>query len=241
MLKIAVCDEEILMTSKIEKLLLDIGAKRAIDIDVDVFFDGRKLEKNIDQGEVFDLIYLDIEMKKRNGIETAKGIRLHDPTVVLIYVSSSNTYMKELLEVEPFRILDKPVDNKLFEECFLKAYDKILGTNAHYEFKFRREVIKVPLNEILYFESSKRTIFLITQNDTFKFYGKLSEVEKNVEKSKYSFLRIHQSYLVNYKYVKKIGYNYTELIDGTILHISEDRQKWIRNKYCNLRGSEVIG
>ncbi|MDR1550284.1 MAG: LytTR family transcriptional regulator [Hungatella sp.] len=85
--------------------------------------------------------------------------------------------------------------------------------------------MKVSLDKIRYFESSKRTIHLFMERDTYKFYGKLSEVEKNMERSKFSFLRIHQSHLVNYKYIKGIGYNFVELTDGNMLQMSKDRQK----------------
>lgn len=238
MLRIAVCDDNILITSEIENILFKIAARKALDVEVDVFFDGEELEKSVKQGDIFDIIYLDIEMKKRNGIETAKGIRLHNSSVILVYVSGCCTATNKLLEVEPFRLLGKPINSQLFEKYFLEAYHKILNTDSYYEFKFKCEIVKVSLNKIRYFESSKRIIHLYMEQDTHKFYGKLSEVEKDMERSKLSFLRIHQSYLVNYKYIKRIGYNFAELTDGTMLQMSKDRQKWIRHKYCNFNGGE---
>lgn len=37
-----------------------------------------------------------------------------------------------------------------------------------------------------------------------KFYGKLNNIEKQLVDSKIPFLRIHQSYLVNYRFICKI-------------------------------------
>ena len=67
-----------------------------------------------------------------------------------------------------------------------------------------------------------------------KFYGKLNNIEKQLVDSKIPFLRIHQSYLVNYRFICKISFSHVTLRDGTVLQISEDRQKKIREQYNNL-------
>lgn len=73
-----------------------------------------------------------------------------------------------------------------------------------------------------------------------KFYGKLSNIEKQLKDGKIPFLRIHQSYLVNYRYVCKISYSNVILFDGTVLQISEDRQKEIRERYNDLLAGDFL-
>ena len=41
-----------------------------------------------------------------------------------------------------------------------------------------------------------------------KFYGKLNNIEKQLVDSKIPFLRIHQSYLVNYRFICKIIFSH---------------------------------
>lgn len=241
MLRIAVCDEDRFITSEIESLLLEIAAIKALDVQVEVFLNGGELEECVNQGDIFDIIYLSVGMDKKKGIATAKNIRLHDHTAVIICVSGCNIAANVLLEAEPFRLLDKPINGILFQKYFLEAFYKILNSDAYFEFRFQRETIKVLFNQIRYFESIKRKISLFMEHDTYKFYGKLNEVENHINGSKFSFLRIHQSFLVNYKYIKKIGNNYVELTDGAMLHMSEDRQKCIRHKYCGPARREVLG
>ena len=65
-------------------------------------------------------------------------------------------------------------------------------------------------------------------------------VEKQLKNGKIPFLRIHQSFLVNYRFVQKISFTKVVLTDGTELHISEDRQKTIRAKYNELLGGEFL-
>lgn len=240
MLKIAICDDDVAMTSSIEELLLNITKRQKIDADIEVFFDGSSLCHDIKNGNKFDLIYLDIKMKKLDGIDTAKIIREYGLESIIIYISSYDSYLRQLFEVEPFRFLDKPINKKQFLTYFNKAYQKIITNSALYQYKFNKEVYRVPIREIMYFESDNRIVYIVTGQNKDRFYGKLNAVEQSIKKSKIVFLRIHQSYLVNYSYIKRMGFTEVELFDGTILPISDDRQKRIRDEYCAFVGGEII-
>lgn len=89
-------------------------------------------------------------------------------------------------------------------------------------------------------ELSGRLINIKHKDGDGKFYGKLNIIEKQLMDGKIPFLRIHQSYLVNYRFVCKISFSRVILFDGTILQISEDRQKMIRAKYNDLLGGEFL-
>lgn len=68
----------------------------------------------------------------------------------------------------------------------------------------------------------------------YKFYGKLNDIEEQVRKSNKSFLRIHQSYLVNYDYIKIIRYQSVVMKNEIELQISEDRKKLIRSSLMQI-------
>lgn len=85
-----------------------------------------------------------------------------------------------------------------------------------------------------------RTINVYSRdNKTEKFNGKLSEVEERLGNGKIPFLRIHQSYLVNYHHIRSRSKTSVTLINGTKLPISEDRQKNFGKQYSRLLGGEV--
>lgn len=58
MLNIAICDDEISVTGKLDMLLEKIAKKNFIDIEVEVYLDGAELAKAVEEGERFDIIYL---------------------------------------------------------------------------------------------------------------------------------------------------------------------------------------
>ena len=71
MLKIAVCDDEKIVTSEIEEKIYSVSSKMNVTVEVDVFFDGKTfVNYMINENKSYDLIYIDIEMMGQNGIET---------------------------------------------------------------------------------------------------------------------------------------------------------------------------
>lgn len=238
---IAVCDDDINSTNMIENLLYKIAKEKDIDIYIDVFYDGAMLINYMERSnKIYNLIYLDIEMDSLSGIETARQIRAKDSCAVVIFVSNYDSYFRDMLEVEPFRFLDKPIDSVKFENYFLKALEKIECGNESFVFKYQKEMYMVKYKDIKYFESDKRIIHIRGKDRSYQFYGKLNEIEKIVLEKDKHFMRIHQSYLVNMQYVRKITFSYMEMEDGTILNISEDRQKSFRYKYCDLIGEDLL-
>ena len=72
-------------------------------------------------------------------------------------------------------------------------------------------------------------------------YGKLNDIEKSLKKSKVAFLRVHQSFLVNYKHVDELGYDFVVLDNGKQISISEDRRKNISQEYCAMEDTFYVG
>lgn len=142
--------------------------------------------------------------------------------------------------MEPFRFIKKPIDEKIFFSYFNKAYERILQDEAYFEYRFNKIPHKILTKDIIYFESSGRLIKVWEKGGEGKFYGKLSIIEKQLQPGKISFLRIHQSYLVNYSFIKEISFSRVVLMNGTELQISEDRRKAIRVKYNELLGGEFL-
>ena len=240
MIKVAICDDETIIASQIESLILNICKNENILVSTDVFYNGESLEEEILKGTIYDLIYLDIQMEKGDGITTAKHIRTIDENALLIYVSGYDKYFMELFRLDVFDFIKKPINTKYFTDTFLDANRKICNNKVYFTYRYKSEEHKIPCIEIIYFESWGRKINLHIKNgDVETFNGKLSEVETQIEGGKIPFLRIHQSYLVNYHHIKSRSKTEVTLINGRKLSISEDRQKNFGEQYSRLLGGEI--
>ncbi len=244
MLRIAICDDDSKFTRKLETLVLQESQKLGIRADTDVFSDGKTLLKSFQNGDHYELIFIDIEMEQVDGITAARRIREIDRTVLLVYVSGYDKYLKELFEVEPFRFLSKPLNHAQFDRYFKEACKRINETEVFYQFTFNKEIRKISVKDIVYFESNNRIVYIHLKDGTNEyFYGKLNNVEKELAASRQYFLRIHQSFLVNYDYIIKMNFfnitiNYAR--KKMELKISEDRQKEVRRQLCKIADGKAV-
>ena len=103
-IKIAICDDEVEMASDIEERILNLQEKYSIRVEIDVFYDGSTLTEYVEKNDNYDLIYLDIEMKSEDGVAAARKIRMFNKSVLIIFVTSHESFAKEVFEVSAFRL-----------------------------------------------------------------------------------------------------------------------------------------
>lgn len=240
MLSIAICDDDIQTTGKMEMQIQKMAKQNFVDTDIEVFWNGKSLVDAVVAGDGFDIIYLDIEMDKEDGISVAKKIRMYDKNVLIIYVTSYENHMRESFSVRPFQFLVKPVSEEQMEMCFKAAYEDINSGDFYFRYSYQRMNHKVPIRDILYFESNKRKVFIVTEEGNFELYGKLNEIESGLKSCKVSFLRVHQSFLVNYRHVKGQSYDFVVMDNGKRISISEDRRRMISEQYCSMEDTFYV-
>lgn len=174
MVDIAICDDDLTFTSLIEDLVLNLGKKYSQDINVDIFFSGRLLTEHIKKGRRYNLIYLDIEMAEKNGVDVAHDIRLFDKNVLIIYVTNHESFAKEAFEVSAYRFIVKPVDQTIFERYFVSALKELSVKPLYFQFQYNKIHYKILISDIMYFQSDKRVTYIITKEGISKCYEKMN-------------------------------------------------------------------
>lgn len=229
LIRIAICDDDVYFTSCLEELILDYND--LYKFDCNIYFDGATLKEAIRQGERFDLIFLDIEMERMDGIQAAKYVREMDENVTIYFISSHESYMKELFSVQPKGFLTKPLLPEQLRSCLNEAIKEIEEKAEYFSYTSDYMEHRVPLKDIIYFESKGRKVYIYMRNQIDSFYGKISDVQERISASAIAFIRIHQSFLVNYRYI--YGYNTAkiELENGIILPVSAERKKEVCRQY----------
>lgn len=232
MLRIAICDEDYIFIRKIEEYIGEIEEENLnMDFKVISFSSSVEFLEAINSGEIFDIIFIDIEMEKVTGIEIGKVIRTKFDTV-LVYIANTFQYFVELFSIKPFGFLRKPLKFSDFKHIFFVIYKHIFDTNVFYEFTSKRLSLRIKFRDIIYFKSNRRQITIYTINGNYDFNGKLSDVY-SVAKN-FDFMMIHKSYVVNYNHIMKISYDYVVMNNGDKIDISERKKKEIRKLYMQI-------
>ena len=102
-MRIAVCDDDETAVSFLRGLIESYPKQ---GLCVDGYSSGEEL---LGAGRIYDMIFLDIDMKGIDGIETARRIRAHDRKVKIVYVTSYKEYAGRAFSVHAFGYLLKPV------------------------------------------------------------------------------------------------------------------------------------
>ena len=231
MLKIAICDDEKNVCDYIEKRVMDFLAKADSEGEATVFYDSAPLIEFCKENPSYlDIIFLDIKMKTVNGVDCAKQLRDLGVEALIVFVTSSAEYVFSGYEVKAFRYILKTdlvnAFDRIFGEC-LKELSK--SDEGFYAVKTASSVKNIPLNDIFYFESNKRVLVVHTKNDEYSFYGKLDQVEKELDGK--DFIRTHQSYFVNAKKIKSVSKDSAELLNGESLPVSKSKATAVKNAY----------
>ncbi|MEO6670185.1 MAG: response regulator transcription factor [Ferruginibacter sp.] len=154
------------------------------------------------QQQRVDLIFLDIHLPKLKGIDFLKT--LSDPPQVII-TSAYQEYALEGYELNVVDYLLKPIEfnrfimavNKLKRPNEIEQYHIMPTTpseRAYLFFNVSKKKVKMFLDEILYIESLKEYIKVISKDKTILTKFQLGEIEDVLNKN--NFLRIHRSFIV---------------------------------------------
>lgn len=228
MLDIAICEDDRYQQGELEEMLCALGKKLGILLDVSVYEHGESLLADVDKGFCYDIVYLDIKMKGMDGIRVAEELRKRNRTTQIVYVTNHDAYIWQSIETMPSGYLMKPVNPEEFERVFQKISRWIQEKDAYYRFTSDKISRKVLLKNILFFRSNTRQVEIVCEDEVYLIYRKLDQIEQDLEsENQKQFLRIHQSYLVNYNYIHCFGCSWVELESGKRLPMSRGKRKMV--------------
>ncbi len=225
MIRIGICDDERHMSDTIRAMVSDFFRQRNIEIIILQFSSGEELLRFDKQ---IDILFLDIQMKGIDGMETARKLRHRRFKGILIFITVLKEMVFQSFEVQPYDYLIKPIEEQYFE----KMMERLLGSmkNASEENLLVQKGYEsriIPIGDIVFCEIIDRKIYLhLVSSEVVDYYDRIENLEKKLN---YGFFRCHRSYLIHLKYLKgyKNGTAYME--NGREIPVSRLRNKDFSN------------
>ena len=225
-MKIAICDDDEMLCHQLEERILQLGKNEDVLVQISVFFDGKSLWEYMKQGNRFDLMFLDIEMKQMNGIAVGQALRgsLGDEECRVVYISGKESYAMELFAVRPMDFVVKPVTQDKIKKIW-DLYGKLYQRDQRmFHYPVNGSVNYIAFHRIRYFQLYNRKVEIHTTNgETLIFYGKISDVREQTDAGR--FIQISRSELVNYNAIEEYRGDSVVLQGGEILPIVASRRK----------------
>ena len=167
------------------------------------------------------IVFLDVEMPGKTGVEAARIIQDMDPSIIMIFATAHDQYMGDAFEVYAFDYLLKPFKVERVLQTLERARDRLNPDKDEAE-----ETLPVPAapakkaasrlmlhhkdgvsfistQDIVLVQREDRSTVIYTQDGGRYVTGdSLSETESRLDPS--VFFRCHKSYIINLNFISNI-------------------------------------
>lgn len=235
MLKIAVCDDEKFYREKITALLQKYLSNCQVDSTIDIFSSGDEFLSQSSNAVKYDAVFMDINMEQTDGIETAMRIRAFQSNTYIVFVTAFIKYALDGYKVNAVRYIMKDTLDAAIPECMDAILQKMQLRQV--SFSFMEGEKRLYTDNLLYVESNKhKSVFYYQEEQLTKYqiYEKLDDIEKVL--AGFGFLRIHKSYLVNMRHIRRISNYIAELSTGEELPIPRIRYQSVKQEFVEYKG-----
>ena len=244
-MQIVICDDDRkiqeILRNKIEKICREAGLEHQI-------LCCSSGEEVLSAKEAPDLLFLDIQMPDRNGMDVAQELRRRKWRTILIFVTALAEYVYDAFDVGAFHYLVKPFEDAKLSRVFRTAveeYERRCQPETGQEeaeppkmLLIRQGAVSlaVPVDSIIYAEVFNRKVTLHTLDGDKEYYGKLTELSEQVGDG---FSITHRDYLVNLAYVEKYDATTIWLEQGTALVSKKQFAGFVKQymRYISRRGA----
>nr|WP_320024147.1 LytTR family DNA-binding domain-containing protein [uncultured Acetobacterium sp.] len=238
-MQIAICDDE----NEIRNMIARYVKIFSPDCFVKLYRSGEEL---LDDIQVFDLIFLDIHLGGRNGMDIARQLRKNGSQSIIIFVTALEEYIFQAFDVGAFHYLVKPIDKvKFFEvlKCAVAKWneqsklEQLMPEEKSINIKIGTTTNKIYRKEIIYIESDNRKVILHKADSTIEFYAKLSDLEQILDDD---FARTHRSFLVNMRYILKYNATSVTLENGENIMMAKQKYREFVKQYLKYSKRKML-
>lgn len=227
---VAICDDDQFYISKIHESIKPYKITY-IDLSIVEFEKGEDVIAYCKSGNTIDIIFLDIQMTGINGIETAHGLKSIQEDIIVIFISSYTRFITDAFRLRAFQYLLKPVRNEQVQKEFELAVEQYNIAHQKYVFKWKYTTYSLEIKDIYFIESQCHNLIISTKKEKLLKIGSLKEEQLRL--SVYNFIRCHNGFIVNMKYIYRMEKYVIILINNEKIPISKRMKKKVYESFTN--------
>ena len=220
-MRLAIVEDDDKVRQQLQTYVLQYFQGRENDVEIRLFADGDEILE--DYAADYDLIFLDIQMKRLDGLATAERIRERDEDVYLVFITNLANYAIHGYAVHALDFILKPV-NFLMLRQVLMSVERLLDQKPKRYITLPTDtgLTRLDVSQITYVETDGHAVSIYTEKGAYRLRQSMRGMEEML--GKYGFFRCNSCYLVNLQYIRRID-GYTVYVGETPLAISHPRRK----------------
>lgn len=175
MFRIAVCDDEKIFVDQISEIVKAFFKEHKLECQVDEFYSGEEFVELKEEVGKYDIVFLDMQMDKMNGIETAKYLRKYGEDTFLVFVTAYAEYAATGYQVQATWFVIKDYDKMEADlrEALKNILRKIRKDHKVIAYKFSNVGdAEIRVSNLIYIESKNhKSIFHVLHKGKREEYG----------------------------------------------------------------------
>ena len=232
-MKIAICDDIKEYRLSLKAYVKDYFIRKHIECEILEFSDGISL---IDSNDVFDIVFLDIELGDVNGIDVAKTILKKNRNSIILIVTSYNQYLDAAMDIKVIRYINKPISQ---EKIFAALDRAIAELNEHYISVHLKnnQITRIKASDIVYVEARLKKVTVHTISNEYITRDSLKSIAQTLNAS--CFAVPHNSYIVNLNFIK--DFKRDEIVlniqnDSVRISVASRKQSVFKRRFLDFIG-----
>ena len=233
MIRIAVCDDEAKILDEVS-LYINQYAEKIQNLKYTVFrFESAESLRNaLDEGNLFDIFFLDVYIGNELGTELAKVIRKKGIDSPIIFVTTSVEHAPQSFETGTLRYLIKPIDPMKFYEAVdvaIAQAEKVVERRI--KLKTENGLESINANQVMYSEAHAHYQYVMLEN------GKQLRVRMTVSELyammiQYGgFVRVGSAYIINLRKIKNVSTTEVHLYNDINVPIPRGKHTEIKKAF----------
>ncbi|MDY0117137.1 MAG: LytTR family DNA-binding domain-containing protein [Sulfurimonadaceae bacterium] len=228
-MKIIIVDDETLARTRLLRMLHSLGYS-----DLHEASDAQEAQEMLKSGD-FTIIFLDINMPKKSGLELGYELRYEYENLAIIFQTAYEEHALKAYDIGAIGYLVKPYSTEQLQSTLERVIKQSDTKDFRLLSKYGDNNLLLRPDEIDYIKADLSEVMLRCKKG-FSYYGKkISELEKKLEP--YGFFRVHRSYLINVNEIKDIQtieqskLRFTFKNNSDIVESSKDGAKLFRERF----------
>ena len=240
MIRVSIVEDERKESDKMISFLERFSKENGVLFDVHVFSDAEEFLSTYHNDR--DILFLDIELPGKSGMDAAHLIREKDKDVIIVFVTNLAQYAIEGYEVDAYDFVLKPFVYETMALKLQRLVNLVGHRNPDEKQEKRLSVLRkgkqtyVPIDEIDYVEVINHDVIIHTEKEKIRFRYTMSQMVEQLEGD--YFCLCNSCYLVNLKKVVSIKGDMV-LVKNDWLKISQPKRKDFVRRVASYMGGSL--
>jgi len=214
--QVGICEDRLTDREYISKLVYAWAEKARVSVELNEY-DSCEQFLFAEEDVCTDILLLDIELGKMDGMTMARKLREKQSHVQIIFTTGYSEYISEGYEVSALHYLMKPVQKEKLFHALDRAVNALDKAEPVLLLPVDAGVMRIVPSSIMYVEAFLHYVSVTYEHGTVTVKYPISKMEELLGAG---FVKCHRSYLVSLKHISQILKTELVMDDGTKLPLS---------------------